>query len=171
MIYTSSHKAWQSTVYETYSISGNRGKDEKYNGKYYKALAPLKEFWIEWHNNIEKKTEEENNRYYIREYWRQVLSKLDPREVYEELDNSVLLCYENSAQFCHRHIIAAWFEILLGVKVVEASANGYQIKEETSPEYIRQYNFIKQCLEEVIRSDRDMQEIPTLGAPCLKKTL
>lgn len=56
MIYTSSHEEWQSTIYETYSISGNRGKDANYNGKYYKELAPKKDFWIVWHNNIGKIT-------------------------------------------------------------------------------------------------------------------
>ena len=117
MISTSSHNDWQSDKYITYSISGNRGKDVNYQGKCYSELAPKLSFLKVWHNNIGRISEEENNRYYVQEYWNQVLSKLDPEKVFRDLDYSVLLCYEPNTEFCHRHIVAAWFEILLGVKV------------------------------------------------------
>ena len=65
--------------------------------------------------NFEGKiSEEENTRYYIEEYYKQVLSKLDPERVYRKLDNSTLLCYEDPDDFCHRHVVAAWFNLLLG---------------------------------------------------------
>ena len=139
MISTSSHNDWQSDKYITYSISGNRGKDVNYQGKCYPELAPKLSFLKVWHNNIGRISEEENNRYYVQEYWNQVLSKLDPEKVFRDLDYSVLLCYEPNTEFCHRHIVAAWFEILLGVKVPEEKAKDYQIEEIDRPEYIKDY--------------------------------
>lgn len=156
MICTSSYKAWQSDIYKTYSISGNRGKDANYEGECYPALAPKKAFWKIWHDNIGKISEEENNRYYIKEYWNQVLSKLDPENVYNELDNSALLCYEDNMQFCHRHIVAAWFEILLGIEVPEMQAKDYKVVQVSRPEYIKEY------LEEVMRLNRDMHGFKSL---------
>ena len=158
MISTSSHNDWQSDKYRTFSISGNRGKDANYEGNCYPALAPKLEFWKEWHDNIGKIPDEENNRYYIQEYWNQVLSKLDPEKVFRELDDSVLLCYEPNTEFCHRHIVSAWFELLLGVKVPEMKANGYQTTEVERPEYIKQY------LDEIIRINKNMRGFTSLRA-------
>lgn len=39
--------------------------------------------------------------------------------IYRKLDYSILLCYESNTEFCHRHIVVACFEILLGVNVSE----------------------------------------------------
>lgn len=94
----------------------------------------------------------------MQEYWNQVLSKLDPEKVFRGLDNSVLLCYESNTEFCHRHIVAAWFEILLGVKVPEQKAKDYQIEEIDRPEYIKQY------LEAVMRLNKNMRGFKSLRA-------
>ncbi len=159
MICTSSHNNWQSDKYTTYAISGNRGKNADYHGKCYPKLAPKLSFWKIWHDNIGKIPEEENNRYYVQEYWNQVLSKLDPEQVYKELDNSILLCYEANTEFCHRHIVAAWFEILLGVEVPEAKAKDYEIEYHIDrPEYIKEY------LEEAMRTNRNMRGFTSLRA-------
>lgn len=158
MISTSSYNNWQSDKYITYSISGNRGKDVNYQGRCYPKLAPKLSFWKTWHDNIGKISEEENNRYYVQEYWTQVLSGLDPEQVYRELDNSVLLCYEANTEFCHRHIVAAWFEILLGINVPEAKAKDYEIEEVERPTYIKQY------LEEAMRHNRNMRGFNSLRA-------
>ena len=132
MISTSSHNDWQSDKYRTYSISGNRGKDANYQGKCYPELAPKLSFWKVWHNNIGKISEEENNRYYVQE--------------------------EPNTEFCHRHIVAAWFEILLGVKVPELKAKDYQIEETDRPEYIKEY------LEDAMRLNRNMRGFKSLRA-------
>lgn len=158
MISTSSHNNWQSDKYITYSISGNRGQDANYQGRCYPKLAPKLSFWKTWHDNIGKISEEENNRYYVQEYWNQVLSKLDPEQVYRELDDSILLCYESNMEFCHRHIVAAWFEILLDVNVPEQKAKDYTIEEIEKPTYIKQY------LEDVMRYDRNMRGFNSLRA-------
>lgn len=158
MICTSNHNDWKSDMYRTYSISGNRGKDANYKGECYPALAPKLSFWKVWHNNIGKISEEENNKYYVQEYWNQVLSKLDPEKVYRELDYSVLLCYEPNTVFCHRHIVAAWLEILLGVKVPEVRLEDYRIIEANRPEYI------KEILEEIMKANINMRGFTSLRA-------
>jgi uncharacterized protein (DUF488 family) len=57
---------------------------------------------------------------YIEVYKKQVLDKLDPRQVYEELgENAVLLCWEKSSDFCHRHLVAQWFKENLNIEVEE----------------------------------------------------
>ena len=57
------------------------------------------------------------------------LAKLNPHQVWEELHQltkgvePVLLCYEappfNRHNFCHRHMVAEWFENHLGIIVPE----------------------------------------------------
>lgn len=158
MIGTSSYNNWKLDNYITYSISGNRGKDVNYQGRCYPKLAPKLSFWKTWHNNIGKISVEENNRYYVHEYWNQVLSKLDPEQVYNELDYSILLCYEPNTEFCHRHIVAAWFEILLGINVPEKKANDYVVEEIERPTYIKQY------LEDAMRYNRNMRGFNSLRA-------
>ncbi|MBR1413484.1 MAG: hypothetical protein IJ574_02290 [Bacilli bacterium] len=158
MICTSSYEECQSNKNFTYSISGNRGKDVNYKGNCYPKLAPKLSFWKVWHENIGKISEEENNKYYINEYYKQVLAKLDPKDVYEELENSILLCYEDNTKFCHRHIVAAWFELLLEKKVPEIKVRDYNVEEVSKPEYIKKY------LEEVIRRNKNMRGFNSLRA-------
>ena len=55
------------------------------------------------------------------------------------MNNSILLCYENNKDFCHRHIVAAWFEIMLGIKVDEVKIENNQIKIIDKPQYIKEY--------------------------------
>lgn len=158
MIYTSSYQNCQSKLHKTYSISGDRGKKANYQGECYPKLAPKLSFWKKWHDNIGKISDEDNNRFYVEEYWKEVLSKLDPEQVYHELDYSILLCYEPNTDFCHRHIVAAWFELLLGIKVPELKVNDYYNKEIERPKYIKHY------LEDTIRLNRHMRGFTSLRA-------
>ena len=48
------------------SISFDEGKSAGYNGECYLKLAPEKNFWREWKNNIGVLSEEENNSQYKR---------------------------------------------------------------------------------------------------------
>lgn len=79
-----------------------------YNGLQYKQLAPKYSFFREW-----KKTG--NNDHYIEHYRDEVLSDFDPHIVESELHieaNSefiALVCYEKPSDFCHRHLVAEWF--------------------------------------------------------------
>lgn len=147
MIYTSNYNYCNTKQYIPCSISGNKGKDANFNGKYYPLLAPKLKFWKIFHNNIGKINDMENYKFYIREYYNQVLSNLDPLETYNELDNNILMCYENNNEFCHRHIVAAWFELFLNIHIPEIIINN-EIIEVSRPSYIKEYLelYIKQAL-------------------------
>ena len=84
------------------------------NAHFMPELAPKKLWWQEWHD---RKLGED---WYAQKYNETVLSKLNPEKVVEELgDGAVLLCYEKSGDFCHRHLIADWIVKNTGVKVEE----------------------------------------------------
>jgi hypothetical protein len=83
-----------------------------FNGEYYPALAPRWDFVMKY-----KKDHDEAA--YRHEYQKQVLSLLDPKEVYADLDGKAMLCWEGAGKFCHRRLVAEWLENNLGVKVPE----------------------------------------------------
>ena len=56
---------------------------------------------------------------YVAEYKRDVLAKLDPSQVYTDLSESILLCFERPGEDCHRRLVAEWIESSLGFKVPE----------------------------------------------------
>ena len=160
MICTSNYRNFHSDRFAPVAISKHLGLDNPdYHGEYYSKLVPEPYIWHVWHNNNKGKiSEEANNRYYVQEYWNQVLSKLNPQEVYNELNNRILLSYEPNTDFCHRHIVAAWFEILLGETVPEVKVKDYQIEEVDRPEYIKEY------LEDAMRFNRNMRGFHSLRA-------
>lgn len=45
---------------------------------------------------------------YVEQY-RGQLEKLDVHRAYRALDGKILLCWEPSEEFCHRHIVSSWF--------------------------------------------------------------
>lgn len=62
--------------------------------------------------------------------FRKWLRRLDPWALYQELgDNAVLLCYEAPGKWCHRRLVAEWFENELGIVVPEW---GFR-RDETPP--------------------------------------
>ena len=142
MICTSNYRNFHSDRFEPVAISKHLGLDNPdYHGEYYSKLVPEPYIWHVWHNNRGKISEEANNRYYVQEYW-----------------NHILLSYEANTDFCHRHIVAAWFEILLGETVPEVKVKDYQIEEVDRPEYIKEY------LEDAMRFNRNMRGFHSLRA-------
>jgi uncharacterized protein (DUF488 family) len=139
MIYTGSYKEFNNTKFNLYSISKDKGEDANYSGKSYLSLAPKESFFRTWKNNRGQIDEIENNKYYINEFYNQILKVLDPKKVYDELDGSILLCYEDSNEFCHRHIVAAWFELMLGVTVYEVKEENGDLLISSKPKYIKKY--------------------------------
>jgi uncharacterized protein YeaO (DUF488 family) len=79
----------------------------------YKDLFPPED--LVYRYKSDKITTEE----YIEEYHNKVLSRLDAKKVYEDLKDKVILCYEKSNEFCHRHLVAIWIENKLGIKIEE----------------------------------------------------
>lgn len=81
--------------------------------KCYPALAPKNWF-------LRKFKEDLNEDFYTARYTELVLDKLDPKEVYKDLGpDAVLLCWEGSGKFCHRHIVARWLEKHLNITIKE----------------------------------------------------
>ena len=68
----------------------------------------------------------------------QVLSKLVAEKVYTDLDNSILLCYEESSKFCHRHIVATWLEDELDIIVPEVRIISGKMSYLERPKYIKE---------------------------------
>ena len=56
---------------------------------------------------------------YRERYYEEVLYKLNPTEVYDKLKDKVILCWETSDKFCHRHIVSEWIYEELGIIVNE----------------------------------------------------
>ena len=79
-----------------------------YKGLQYKKLAPKYDFFMKW-----KQTHD--NDYYIKCFEEQVLDKLSPHIVITQLyllagsKDIALICYEKPNDFCHRHLVADWF--------------------------------------------------------------
>ena len=122
--------------YRLVSISADGGRIARFGGEVYKKLAPKQEFWKVWHDNKGKIDELENNKYYIENYYNQVLRDLNPQEIIGELgDSIVLLCYERAADFCHRHIVAEWLRFN-DIEVKEINFKGGTFNEPETPKYI-----------------------------------
>ena len=78
-----------------------------FNGLHYKKLAPKIGFFNEWKKN-------HNNQYYIDHFQSEVLDNLHVETVIHEIltlgnyEDVVLVCYEKSNSFCHRHLVREW---------------------------------------------------------------
>ena len=84
-----------------------------YTGREYKKLAP--KFWF-----FKKYKEDNDEKFYTEQYQKEVLDPLDAKQVFEELgENSILLCWEKSDKFCHRHLVSKWFKEKLNIDVTE----------------------------------------------------
>ena len=103
-----------------------------YKGLQYKKLAPKYDFFMKW-------KETHDNNYYIEHFKGEVLDLLNPIQVLSELQCALpydvkakmrepffasktwhiaLVCYEKPEDFCHRHLVAKWF-----------NDNGFECKE------------------------------------------
>lgn len=132
------------------SISGDRGRKIGFIGKAMPKLAPKKGFWTTFNNNIGKIPEEENIRYYIEEYFKQVLSKVDIEELLKDEKDPILLCYEKGQDFCHRHVLAEYIEIMYGIEVRDI-----KVDEKLNIEENRRPGYIRTILEDVISNERE----------------
>lgn len=54
-------------------------------------------------------------------YQNEVLVRLNPREVYETLEDRILVCWEAPGEFCHRRLVAEWIEADVDVVVDEVT--------------------------------------------------
>jgi len=97
------------------SIAGLAPKEiqEKFpNMRTYKPLQPPKQLVMDYKNG--KIT---SKQYTIK--YKDQLNKLNPFKIYQDLENSILLCWEPPGQFCHRHIVADYIYHTTGFSVEE----------------------------------------------------
>jgi len=101
------------------AVAISRTQPRGWTGRAYEPLAPP------WRLLQAAKSGAIDEAEYIRRYRAEVLSKLDPTRVYADLgEDAVLLCWERSGAFCHRRLVAEWFEEKLGVAVPELCEGG-----------------------------------------------
>jgi hypothetical protein len=85
-----------------------------YTGVCYPGLAPPDHLLKLWK---EGKIDEEG---YEEIYSRRVLWHLRPHKIIEDLgQDAILLCWEKSEKFCHRHIVARWLMANADITVEE----------------------------------------------------
>lgn len=105
---------------------------EWWDGQVYSKVAPPKELVLYYKNAKRRHSESDEGieMNYINYYNNNVLRDLIPVNVYTELtematkynkSNIVLLCFEKSSDFCHRHILRSWFQ-QFGIPCEEVSA-------------------------------------------------
>lgn len=90
-----------------------------YTGPEYKVLAPTYQILMAY------KRREIDEAGYTEAYNNSVLARLDPYDTYCQIVDNwgltvTLLCYEKPGDFCHRRLVAKWFEDnLVGVRIPE----------------------------------------------------
>lgn len=88
-----------------------------YTGTEFKALAPTWNIFSKW------KSGEISNDQYIELFKKEVLDKLNKVQIKNFLnsfkDDIILLCYEKSSDFCHRHIVGQWISNEFNIEVQE----------------------------------------------------
>ena len=91
------------------AVAISRGIPKWYEGRRYLPLAPPWDL-----------LKVKDAQLYYQLYHEQVLSRLDPHQVYADLGpEAILLCWESPGKFCHRRIVAEWLETALGIKIEE----------------------------------------------------
>lgn len=116
-MFTSNYASLHKISGDLYPVAISQGVPKWYRGRVDKRLAPT---WAMLRMNRED---------YDRAFALH-LERLDAEQIYRELgENAVLICYEKHNDWCHRRMVAEWFEYYLGIEVPEL---GYD-RSETLP--------------------------------------
>lgn len=119
-IYTSYYAKSKKIPADIVRISIAAKAPQYYDGIEYKKVSPKYGFFMKWKEN-------HDNDFYVEHFYSEVLSILNPKTVYQDLENlsggkdCVLLCYEKSTDFCHRHLVADWLNKQLNLEIEEWS--------------------------------------------------
>lgn len=101
--------------YNLVSIAGQSPEEfrKKFpNYKIYKDLVPPKLLVLDY----------KSGKISIKEYTRQYkeqLNKLNPFKIYDELKESIILCWEQPEKFCHRILVSEWIFAHCGIEIKE----------------------------------------------------
>lgn len=116
MIYTSYFSSKKYNKEKAVSISR---WNKFWDGPIYSLLAPSESLLSWWKDLPEHARQlEECKKQYTEAYYKETLSQLNPHWVAQALEEKVLLCYEKSEDFCHRHLVTEWLR-----------SYGYEVKE------------------------------------------
>ena len=85
---------------------------DNFKGEVLRCLAPSQSlvYGYKYYTMSEQK--------YTEAYRREILDKLDVREIYNKLKGKIILCYCGPGQFCHRHLIMNWLTEQLGEQYI-----------------------------------------------------
>lgn len=89
------------------AVAISRGVPPRWKGRRYIELAPTRAMLTLPREEFEAA------------YRSEILAALDPKRVYEELKDSIILCWEAPGVYCHRRIVAEWLEAECGVTIPE----------------------------------------------------
>ena len=100
-------------------VSISRGA-KWWDGEKYIKLAPPAELLSWWKFNSQGTSKDLKEKWaaFAQIYREQVLNKLDVHAVARDLEGKVLLCFEKTKDYCHRHLVAEWLR-----------ENGYECEE------------------------------------------
>jgi hypothetical protein len=68
-------------------------------------------------------------------------------------EGSILLCYEDNMDFCHRHLLAFWLELFLEIKTSEV----YENPNRETLTRLKRPDYLKDIMKEVIEENYEMQ--------------
>lgn len=97
-------------------ISISIGIPNNFNGEIMRELNPPE--WLLYSYKNGNITEDE----YSKIFYEQVLSKLNPVDIYNKCKGKVLLCYCGKDSFCHRKIVLDWLKNNISEDII-----GYEI--------------------------------------------
>lgn len=97
-------------------ISISIGIPNNFNGEIMRELNPPE--WLLYSYKNGNITEDE----YSKIFYEQVLSKLNPVDIYNKCKGKVLLCYCGKDSFCHRKIVLEWLKNNISEDII-----GYEI--------------------------------------------
>jgi uncharacterized protein YeaO (DUF488 family) len=91
-----------------------------YKGKSYRRLAPSEALLRAYGRDHDVDR-------YVKIYTEEILTPLDPRQVYEDLGpDAVILCHCAATVFCHRFVVARWLDRHLNLHITEIP-NRYKV--------------------------------------------
>ena len=138
------------------SISKDEGKKANYDGLVLSKLKPNKDFLDDW-----EKSSLINMNDYIKDYYYEILSKIDPQELFDSLpENPILLDYSDNV---YRHLVAFWLELFLEIK-------SYEVEVNTKRDTLRKLNrpdYLKVILEKIIKDSYNMNGYESISAAYL----
>lgn len=138
------------------SISKDNGKKANFNGLTFPKLKPKQDL-----GNFDNIDDLEGQYDYIKSYYIDVLSKLDPQELFDTfLDYSIIIDYDVNI---YRHLIAFWLELFLDIKTFEVEVNP---KRDTF-KALNRPDYLKYILEDIIRQNYNMGDYESINAAYL----